>query len=252
MELNNKNNKRLLIGVAILGGAMFVGGIAWQFSGAPTVAGGETSIEAQSKKGNSDVPEGDSTKSVPDDTPDSGEFDMGSVGQYPVSSDAPITDEEGAGQVLEEIKGELGLGDDDTLPVSGQTDDGYGHVLFQTQQHYKGVPVYGTEMVLSTESESAVALIGTWLTDIELDVEPTFTAQEALEAAYRAQGLPESREVIASSSESPRLVVYPADNRVILAWLVVGKITNPDSKPFLHVVNAHEGELIMKVESERL
>lgn len=239
------SNKMLLVALMILGVAMVVGGMTWQMSGSATVAGGDVSMEAQEKSGGQQNPS--SSDSSKQSTEPPGDLELSPVGSLPVSSDTSVVDDESAAQVLEESKSDMGLGQDDSLPILSHSDDGYGHVFYHTQQYYKGIPVYGTEMVLNTQNSQASEVIGTWLTSIELDVVPTLDAEEALIAAYRSQGVPESRQVV-MTTDPTALVVYPTENRVVLAWIINGRLSDPRTEDYRHIVNAHEGEMILKLD----
>ncbi|WP_130636307.1 hypothetical protein [Alteromonas sp. KUL49] len=238
------SNKVLLVALLVIGIAMMVGGITWQMSGGATVAGGDVSMEAQEKAGGQQSPASDSSKVS---TEPAGDLELSPVGSLPVSSDISVVDDASAEQVLAESKSDMGLGEDDTLPILSHSDDGYGHTFYHTQQYYKGIPVYGTEMVLNTQNNQASEVIGTWLTSIELDVVPTLDAEQALIAAYRSQGVPDSRQVVVTQDPTA-LVVYPTENRVILAWIINGRLTDPQTEDYRHVVNAHAGEMILKLD----
>lgn len=82
-------------------------------------------------------------------------------------------------------------------------------------QYYKGVRVWGAQIIRHFRREELYLVNGTWQDALELDVTPVLTAAQALGLAQRA--LPPAPR---SPAGAPELVVFPAEGGARLAWLV--------------------------------
>jgi Zn-dependent metalloprotease len=119
------------------------------------------------------------------------------------------------------------------------SDGGQSVTLSQT---YRGLPVFASQLVVGLMDDVVIATTGYILHgDITLDIVPTLTPAEAIEAARQALGLPE-----AQISHPPELMVFdmalisnvPSDPRLV--YLI--DLDDPaETRAF---VDAHNGELV--------
>ncbi|HET9317935.1 MAG TPA: M4 family metallopeptidase [Vicinamibacteria bacterium] len=117
---------------------------------------------------------------------------------------------------------------EDTLLPSRQ------HV--RLNQAYKGVPVYGGQVVRQTEGERTVSVFGTLYEGIDVDPRPTLTPDQAAAVIEKLSG------VDLGPSRVPQLVVYPRES----GGYVLAYTTRAFSEAALtrYFIDARTGELV--------
>lgn len=107
-------------------------------------------------------------------------------------------------------------------------------------QYYKGVPVYGADVMRQTEGALTVSLFGTVYSDIDLDVSARLTAEQAVEK------LDETSNTTRVIATAPALIVLPTlDGRFALAYFAAMK------DGFTYFVDANDGRLLQKVDNRK-
>jgi Zn-dependent metalloprotease len=102
-------------------------------------------------------------------------------------------------------------------------------------QSYKGVPVWGAEVVRQIDAQGRVASIfGTYHAGIALDTTPATSAEQARAAVSAAGARP-------MASAAPSLVVLPQEGRYSLAWALAGR-SGADVRQYF--VDARSGRVI--------
>ena len=88
-------------------------------------------------------------------------------------------------------------------------------------QSYKGVPIFGGEIVRQVGAQGVVSILGTIHDGIGLDVNPRISAREAETAVARLGGKPFGRDA------GPQLVIYPRqDGSYVLSYRVRALISS--------------------------
>ncbi|SDX32649.1 hypothetical protein [Marinobacter mobilis] len=158
------------------------------------------------------------------------------VREVPIDDAPAVSNPEQAQDVVDEL--DLGLGPDSELVVGDATSDDYGNSYYQLEQRYKGLPVFGAQALLEVAHGQAQVLNGAWIEQIELDIEPTHSANEALRLALDRRGVPAERTV--AELGTPTLLVFVTDLGPTLSWRVTASLNNPDSAPQRYLVDAHD------------
>jgi Zn-dependent metalloprotease len=156
-----------------------------------------------------------------------------------------VTSQKQAEQVVKQQQNKLKLGQGSKLNINGSTKDKYGNEYYQLEQKYKGIPVWGAKSVLEIEQGKAVALTGTWLKNIELEITPKHTVQEALNIAFNDLGASETIEF--DEIEGQELIVYMSNNDVHLAWYVDIYFKQTHRKPESILVDAHNPRFLLRL-----
>ena len=86
---------------------------------------------------------------------------------------------------------QMGLTTNDEMTLINESPglNGYSHYKFK--QSYKGVPIYGMSYALHTKGGVVKTAHGSYAARLELDTQPTLTAEEALQIAKRTMGAEE-------------------------------------------------------------
>ncbi|MFO1501661.1 MAG: M4 family metallopeptidase [Verrucomicrobiota bacterium] len=137
---------------------------------------------------------------------------------------------------------------DAELEVAGTQSEGLDDV--KLRQNYEGVPVFGSEMVVTLEQDEVVAMTGNLLPIAEvkgrgLKGVPTLTSEQAVEAAKFQEGIQLPLDQLDPTAE---LMVYdqslfaptPLDSH--LCWKI--RINYADSEL---MVDAHSGEIVARL-----
>jgi len=120
------------------------------------------------------------------------------------------TPENAARQYLIENKDLLGLKENipdlDVIKVK-ESPAGF-HILFQ--QVYKGIPVDGATILVSTNKENRIrAIINNYQTIIDLNTIPNINGTQALEIAYKSISYYQSEDILKSNNE---LIIFSNDD----------------------------------------
>jgi Zn-dependent metalloprotease len=173
------------------------------------------------------------------------------MSRMPLKDTAVVADAQQAASVVDAQKTNLGLGQNDRLPITGNTADDRGNAYYQIQQIYKGIPVFGATGVLEVENGQAVAVSGSWVPDITLDTGPAITAERAVRRA--ATGADEGTTAGITFRTPAELVVFATADGLRLAWRGSVTVTDWAGKPFAGgvFVDAHDGTLLLKIPDQR-
>jgi thermolysin len=122
--------------------------------------------------------------------------------------------------------------DPDTL-VPGRTHQ-------RLSQHYKGVPVHGADVTRQTERGITVSIFGTMYTDLDLDVTPKLTADEAAAIVTRESGAE------LGPSRLPTLMVLPDAGTYRLVYRAVAFSADGGFEYFL---DASSGAVVLRLDA---
>lgn len=164
------------------------------------------------------------------------------VREAPISGNPEVTSPEQAQDVVDQQ--ELNLGPDSQLVVGDSTADEYGNSYYQLEQRYQGLPVFGAQALLEVAEGQAQVLNGAWVEQIELDIEPSYGAAEALRLALDGRGVPAERTVTELGTAT--LLVFVTDQGPTLSWRLTASLNNPESSPQRYLVDAHEPAIYLQ------
>jgi uncharacterized repeat protein (TIGR01451 family) len=154
------------------------------------------------------------------------------------------TDEETIRTFFRKQRTLLGLVDpEQELKLRVRQVDGLGHRHLRYQQNYKGLPVWGSELIAQVDGQGdLISINGAYApTPIKLVTQPTVDKQLAFDTA-RAKYDPSG----ASSPSDPTLVVYLND-RVVprLAWSI--RVAPSLLEDWIVMVDAHDGSVLAAI-----
>ena len=171
-------------------------------------------------------------------------LELPTVSDETIASGSTVTSTEEAQTVVNEKVSDLELGDDAELIINSDSSDEYGYSYYHIGQEYKGVPIYGATSVLYVEQDEATIISGSWVKDIDLNVNPTFDAKTSLRMALDEMGVPDNREV--NELGNAELIVFPSDQGAKLCWRLQATLTNPVSEMEVFIVDAHVPEILIR------
>lgn len=167
-------------------------------------------------------------------------FPRGVVGRFPTEGDGPV---ERATRFLETNADLYLQGDEDlaleVLRVGGPDDR---RVTFQ--QTYRGLPVYGGELVVNLDGDEVVGTVGGLLTaGVQLDIVPALAAEDAEQVARQDIG-----QADASLLAPSTLMIYdpalldPVPSAPRLIW----RVALGGRAPSIVLVDAHTAEAVFR------
>jgi bacillolysin len=141
----------------------------------------------------------------------------------------------------------FGLGPEPELRVTARiASDAVGLEHVRVQQHYKGLPVVGAELMVHLRGEDVVTANGKALPGLQVDVTPTVTVDQALDAvremARRELAAPDVQLSAPELQILNRGALEGGDWPTHLAWFVVA--TNDSLREFVWV-DAHRGAVVL-------
>jgi hypothetical protein len=162
-----------------------------------------------------------------------------------------VADAQQAALLVADQRPQLGLGQDDALPLNGTTADERGNAYYQIQQTYKSIPVFGATGVLEIEGGKAVAVTGSWTPGIAISVEPAIDAESSLRRAV-AGGDAAATPVVNLRSPA-ELVVFMMPDGPHLAWRASVAVPAWAGQTFAGqvFVDANAGALLLKIPDRR-
>ncbi len=122
--------------------------------------------------------------------------------------------------------------------------NGHSHVRFQ--QTYKGIPLYGKELLVHMDSQRAVTLLQGRHepTPSALDINPAITAEAARSAVFKDLGLGAEKMAVPTSE----LVIHTSDTgKMTLTHKVVTKPAL--NQHWIHFVDAQTGKVIDRIDN---
>lgn len=191
--------------------------------------------------------------SSPDSDKETNELEEGVSGlagvrYVEIAEGASITSVAQAQNLVQEQASQLGINTPSALEVVDNSDDGLGNVYYQIEQLYSDIPVYGANALLEVSNGEAEILSGIWEENIDLDTEPSYTAEESL--ALAVEGLNSTQEPVLRILDEPALVVYISNVGAHLAWKMKARVFEAgDAEAF--VIDAHSPDFLLRVSLER-
>tara|TARA_R110002110_G_scaffold415859_1_gene658605 strand:+ start:49 stop:495 length:447 start_codon:yes stop_codon:yes gene_type:complete len=132
-----------------------------------------------------------------------------------------------------------GLGPDDVLTISSEAEAG-GNRIIRMQQRHQGVPVFGGEVIAVENNGNVFNVSGSTGADIELDVEPALTYEEALEIASTAL----NQTLGSRNEDAAQLLILEVEDNYHLAWYSVLLIDGREERVFL---DANDGSVLLRL-----
>ncbi len=148
--------------------------------------------------------------------------------------------ERSALQVLDAHKDVLGLKvPTEEFVIHNTTQDELGMTHVRLSQHYRGIPVFGSEIVVHFNSEgSARSINGRYFPTTEIEVTPSLSSQQAVEiATAKLSATPILRLPVTTA-----LNIYGKGRELHLVWKVVIPARHPWGN-WTYFIDAHSGEV---------
>lgn len=159
---------------------------------------------------------------------------------------------------LESSASHLGLSPNDHLAIRRQDSDAIGFIHTRIYQQYKGIKVWGAEMVLHEKDNKLVSLNGEFVKGLELSTVPSIDGSRAIQLAIAFSGArkfawgndenhdfyPKAELLIAQKDFNQK----PEDYRLVYKVNVFG-IEPFDSKDYF--IDAHSGQLLFTLDRIR-
>lgn len=168
------------------------------------------------------------------------------------SSKAKISVEQVRLDFLEKNKATLGIEKPkDELKVISEENDEAGGTHIRMQQLIGEVPIYGAELVLHLKQSQVTSLNGRAFRTQNIDVNPSFQAQKAIELAFndlgkstilQTQGL--TGQLTQFQKNEVELIVYPIGGKFRLAYQL--SVRPNLLERWVYFVDAHTGEVLDK------
>ena len=152
---------------------------------------------------------------------------------------------------------DLGLGSHDKMLLKKESAGKNNYTYQKYEQHYKGVPVFGSAYTLRIKDGHVKGASGYYLPMIELDIAPSISTKQAISMAMDSMGAETyvwqdpAMIKISTYAQKPeaKLVIvdaaYPSSSeKYVLAYQVDLQSTQPrDKKRFF--IDAHSGKMIL-------
>lgn len=145
--------------------------------------------------------------------------------------------------VLEQYGPELGLSIPNKLKVIDSSTDEFGNTYYQIEQRYQGVRIYGARALLTAAGGQGEELLGAWVKDIDISIEPSKSALESLTVAAAALG--GTSAIAPDIIGEPELVIYVSNVAVHLAWAMLAVVYEGGELEEL-VVDANEPIFLLR------
>ena len=171
--------------------------------------------------------------------------DLPPVAEIPINSDMPVNSTEDAQSVLNQTLPELDLSAGSTLEVGDDTTDQQGRRYYQVRQKYMGIDVYGAASVLEVQNSEAEVLYGVTAQNLEVDVSPSYEADEALQMALASSGVSDDRS-IEVLQDTPSLIIIVTEEGALLCWVISAFLTSPITEPEVYAVDAHQPKIVLR------
>lgn len=145
-------------------------------------------------------------------------------------------------ELIEEITDMLVLNDrlgpNDTLSISTEGEVN-GNRIIRMQQTHLGVPVFGAEVVAVEVNGNVFNISGSTGNDIEINIDPELSFEQALEIANQALTM-----TVSPRAEPAQLLIVDIDGTYHLAWYSIAIIAGAQERIFL---DAQEGAVLMRL-----
>mgnify|MGYP003624191341 CR=1 FL=1 len=131
------------------------------------------------------------------------------------------------------------LGPDDALSISTEA-EANGNRIIRMQQTHQGIPVFGAEVVAVEDGGSVFNISGSTGNEIDIDVQPGLTFQEALAIANTSLSMSIGPRI----TEAARLMIIDIEGSYHLAWFQVLLINGLEERVFL---DAQDGAILLRL-----
>lgn len=152
----------------------------------------------------------------------------------PVSSD-----EEAVEKTSDHLQQQGQLSEDDALAQTGESKRVGDTRVIRMQQHHKGIPVYGADILAVVKDDVIDNIAGKTANNILVNTTPSLSLEEAIVIAEAAIGSPIRRV------EPGQLVIFKRDDIYILSWLVKAQISL--AKNELLFISSDDGYVIERI-----
>jgi bacillolysin len=167
------------------------------------------------------------------------------LGKFPV--DGGLTPEKAAIHFLSEIKEVFMMADPEQELSMLRTDRdpmGMTHVRFR--QEYRGLRVYGSEMVVHFDSAGNIRSInGDYLPDLSMDTTPAISGEQAQAIALSDMSDAAARLTSQELLVFNRLLLGGQDDRDSLAWKTV-IAASASADEWVYFIDAHDGRILLR------
>jgi len=253
------NNKKLIIGIGVViiviallfvtrGGQESDGENAGENSDAGQVA--QEQVPAPAQEGTEGAGEGEANTEGGDAPAQPDEVvagnDEGAAGQDRVLDSLELdtdisvsSDEELVAEVTDLLVLTGSLGPDDALTISSEAEAG-GNRIIRMQQRHQGIPVFGGEVIAVENNGNVFNVSGSTGADIEIDVEPALTYEQALEIAGAAL----NQALGSRNEDAAQLLILEVEDNYHLAWYSVLLIDGREERVFL---DANDGSVLLRL-----
>ena len=137
------------------------------------------------------------------------------------------------------------------LKFENQDTDDLGITHIQYTQQYKGIPVYGSSIIVDiNNNDEIIAFNSNYIPSLNIDVNPKISLNVAKDIVSRNLGI-----VNTDFSPSTLLMIHyseiygTSDANIRLAWFVFSTV-NELGNSWLFVIDAHEGHIIQKISDQ--
>lgn len=121
-----------------------------------------------------------------------------------------------------EMKDEFNFQIDDNLELIKTTNDKIGFTHFKYSQKYKGIAVFGAQYIIHEKNGKATSANGNFISNLNLDVTPVISKDDAIKSAMKSIGLPKYRwedkkaeEALKKKTKNNNSTYYPKPELVI-------------------------------------
>jgi hypothetical protein len=250
----SRNNNWILIGIVavivVLIGLIMTGGSDQPVEPTATTQGGGQASGSETgagEGGESSQGQGEGGEGLPatevSQTPSNSEGAQSEAGLDSIRLDTEIaatTNEELIAEITDMLLLSGLIGPDDVLSISSETETN-GNRIIRLEQSYSGIPVFGGVIVAIENGDVVFNISGETGSDIEVDVEPELSFEEAL--AIANQSLPMTVSTRAGLADA-QLFIINVDDIFHLAWLGIVVIDNIEERVFL---DAHDGSVLQRL-----
>lgn len=157
-----------------------------------------------------------------------------------IETSIPIAnDEELVTEVSDRLRNDNKIGTDDELKILREDSLGTTRVI-RMKQYYKGVPIFGAEIITTEDAGKLTNISGSAAPEIILDTEPALDYIAAIDSARKTlNSVIETQE-----GDDGQLIIYSLDSVYHLAW--IGMIT-VDALGEQIIIDAHDGNILARL-----
>jgi Zn-dependent metalloprotease len=163
--------------------------------------------------------------------------------EYILENQEVIRNKREAQALATQISKKLNLGKRANFLVEGSTNDSAGRVYYQLQQTYKNIPVIGASAVLEVKNGHAQTVFGGWVSQVDINVKPTFQPFEALEIGLIKK---QKKDYSIQVTNLPILCILIADGKQFLSWIIEASVEVTGGRVKRYAVGANSPVIIIE------